>query len=498
MGAQRLGDRLRLWRQRHCCGVSLGGARIGSGLGFFVLNREVVVADLNEVAIGHLHLAGDAVAVDANTVVAAQVFDEHLGLLTNQFGMTARHVSLGQPNGVAFLPTDRDFVPYKGNDGFSALVVFDDQLEHARKVLAPLQPGAPKQITRWALVGVTAKSAVRWPVRMADLMTVRSEAGDEVIDVAEFESRVMSGELSPQTLVCWPVLTGDRFVQACDLSVYQQLHEPKRAYFRRAFSLSRCPWLTSGVILLNIAVFLATAHAGTLSVDDMVLSGGKVSPLVADLGQLYRLLTANLLHRDAIHLGLNLFVFFNVGGVLENTYRTLDYLWLLVVAGVATFATSMLINDSITVGSSGMVFGCLGGLVAFGLKHRSLLPARYRNLLGDAPIPTVGGFLLIGLSSRGVDNGAHIGGLMAGLLTGLFLRPRLLAETRHFWWEPGLRALPSLGLLALVVFGETVVGDLLPRWRVERDETYLVKTRIGLNPCQHHHILLQQPLFRPA
>ncbi len=136
----------------------------------------------------------------------------------------------------------------------------------------------------------------------------------------------------------------------------------------------------------------------------MVRSGGKVGPLVKDLGDLWRLLTANVLHRDALHLGLNMFVLFNVGGALENTYRTLDYLWLLVFTCIATMTTSLLLNDAVTIGASGMVFGCLGGVVAFGLKYRSVLPARYRSILGDAAIPSVLGLLLIGIRSPGVDN----------------------------------------------------------------------------------------------
>ncbi|MFZ5441084.1 MAG: rhomboid family intramembrane serine protease [Myxococcota bacterium] len=304
-------------------------------------------------------------------------------------------------------------------------------------------------------------------------VTLRTEAGDEELDLAEFEARVQQGDVSPQSLVRLPAVTGDHFVPACELELYQRLHQPRRAYFRRRFSLNRFPWLTSALILLNIAVFLATAENGELGLDAMVRDGAKVGPLVLDLGEVWRLFTANFLHHDALHIGLNMFVLFNVGNVLENTYRTLDYVWLLVFTGIATMTTSLFLNEAVTIGASGMVFGCLGGVLAFGLKYRSQLPPLYRSLLGDAAIPTVLGLLLIGITSQGVDNWAHLGGLGAGVVTGAFMRPRLLVDAQRFWWEPALRAAPSLAVVMVITLGQPLFfGQALPRWRTERSEAF--------------------------
>lgn len=308
---------------------------------------------------------------------------------------------------------------------------------------------------------------------MAGPVTLRTDAGDEDLDLAEFEARLQQGEISPQSLVRLSAVTGTHFVPACELDLYQRWYRPQQAHFRRAFALNKFPWLTSGLILINIAVFLATADNGEMGFDAMVRSGAKVRPLIFDLGEVWRLFTANFLHHDALHIGLNMFVLFNVGGVLENTYRTLDYLWLLVFTGIATMGTSLFLNDAITVGASGMVFGCLGGVLAFGLKYRGLLPPSYRSLLGDGAIPTVLGLLLIGITSQGVDNWAHVGGLLAGIVTGAAMRPRLLADSRRLWWGPALRAAPSLGVLTIVFLGQPLFfGQLLPRMRLERSDAY--------------------------
>ncbi len=306
---------------------------------------------------------------------------------------------------------------------------------------------------------------------MSQPLTLRTEAGDEHLDLAEFEARVRRGEVSPQSLVRLPAVTGERFVAAAELELFRSLHEPKRAHFARAFSLTRFPFITSGIILLHLAVFLYTARNGPLDLDEMVRFGGKVAPLVLDLGQLWRLFTANFLHRDALHIGLNMFVLFNVGGALENTYRTLDYLWLLVFTGIATMTTSLFLSDAVSVGASGMVYGCLGGVVVLGIKYRSLLPSRYRRVLGEAAIPTVLGLFLIGVTSKGVDNWAHVGGLLAGVVTAAFMKPRLLTD-RGPWWEPALRAAPSLSVVAVVFFGQYIFGPSLPRMQVRHDDAY--------------------------
>ncbi len=323
---------------------------------------------------------------------------------------------------------------------------------------------------------------------MSQPITLRTEVGDEHLDLVEFEARARRGEISPQSLVRLPAVTGERFVRACELEFYNALHEPRQAHFARSFSLVRFPWMTSAIIFFNLAAFFYTADGGVLEIDDMVRFGAKVGPLITDLGEVWRLLTANFLHRNALHLGLNMFVLFNVGGALENTYRTLDYLWLLVFSGLATTAASLFFSDAVSLGASGMVYGCLGGVVVFGIKYRSLLPDRYRRIMAEAAIPTVLGLLLIGFTSRGVDNWAHLGGLLAGLLTGAFMRPKLLLGPGPKW-GPALRAIPSGAVLVFLIFGQSLLGDSVPVLKRETDDEFGISVwvprdwRPGANPA---------------
>jgi rhomboid protease GluP len=310
-------------------------------------------------------------------------------------------------------------------------------------------------------------------------VTLRTEIGDEHLDVEEFEARIRGGQISPQCLVRFPATTGETFVPACELQVWKTLHEPRKAYFSRAFTLLRFPWLTVALIGVNLAVYLWSLQGGPLDMDAMVALGGKAAPLILDLGEFWRLVTANFLHWNPLHLGVNMFVLFNVGGALENAYRRLDYLFLLVASGIATMVVSLGVAPlAVTVGASGMVYGCLGGLIVFGLKYRAILPARYRRILGEAAIPVALLLLLMGFTSPGVDNAAHVGGILAGMAVASFLRPRLLADAPRWSWAPAARVLPSVILLALALVGRQLFADALPPLRLERDDEFGISVSI--------------------
>lgn len=314
---------------------------------------------------------------------------------------------------------------------------------------------------------------------MSQPLTLRTEAGDEDLDLAEFEGRVRRGDVSPQCLVRFPAVTGSSFVPACELQIWKALHEPKKAHFFRAFSLLRFPWLTATILALNLGVHLWALRGGPLDMDAMITFGGKAAPLVFDLGEFWRLVVANFLHWNFVHLGVNMFVLLNVGGALENAFRRLDYLFLLVFSGLCTMGLSLwAFPEAVTVGASGMVYGCLGGIIAFGLKYRTILPTRYRRILGEAAIPIVLLLFLMGVVSPGVDNAAHVGGLLAGLLVAPFLRPRLLAELPRSRWAPAMRAAPSAGLLVILLFGRALFADMLPFWSVQRRDDFGVAVAV--------------------
>ncbi|WP_224365195.1 rhomboid family intramembrane serine protease [Hyalangium versicolor] len=232
--------------------------------------------------------------------------------------------------------------------------------------------------------------------------------------------------------------------------------------------LGRVPWVTLGLALVASGIYVGTARAGPLDVDAMVRFGAKVGPLITEAGEPWRLLTANLLHRDALHLGLNLLVLLAAGSVLEGTWRRVEYGALLVAAGLSTMTCSLLWAEEVSVGASGMAYGCVGALIVLGRRYRAALSPAGRRMAGEGVLPTVLVFLWMGWTSVGVDNAGHLGGFVAGLLVGLFLVPERLraGEPPSMGWiRAGSVVVAAVVLAALGVFGRSL-------WRVERDDVF--------------------------
>ncbi|MFN7134119.1 MAG: rhomboid family intramembrane serine protease, partial [Myxococcales bacterium] len=314
---------------------------------------------------------------------------------------------------------------------------------------------------------------------MGPVIRLRTDGGEQELELEEFEARVRRGEVAGHCPVNFPPVTGGEWVRADSLDLFRALHQPRKLYFARAFNLGRFPQLTALFIILDVALYMVMSLEGPVDDDTLILYGAKVAPLILDLGEYWRLLTANLVHKDRLHIAFNLFVLFNVGGALENVYRPLDYLWLLFVSAVGASLTSLVaMPDAQSAGASGIVYGTLGGIVTFGLRYRDLLPARYRSILGDAVIPVVVVFLFIGFTSAGVDNWAHIGGLVSGAVAALFLKPRLLVEERTTAASSALRIAPMLGVVALLAVAGTVAPALTEVLVPERDDAFGVEAAV--------------------
>lgn len=306
------------------------------------------------------------------------------------------------------------------------------------------------------------------------MIRIRDGEEERLLTLEEFETKARRGELSPFVWVQNPALTGDRFVQARELPLFVSLYDPRRIHFRRHFQLGRLPVVTGAVALVAVALFFLSRSLGdgVVTRDVLLLLGAKARARIVEDGEAWRLLVANLLHRDAVHLGFNLFALLNVGTVLEGVYRRGDYLLLLVLSGLSTMTTSALLSNPVTVGASGLVFGCLGAAVVFGWRYGEVLPLRYRVYFGGIVVGYAAVMFYLGLQSPNTDNWGHAGGLIAGVVMGAMLTPRLLRLTAPK--EP-LRAVlrPYLASAAIVVLVAGPVG-LASRALLFRIEPYRV------------------------
>lgn len=257
-----------------------------------------------------------------------------------------------------------------------------------------------------------------------------------------------------------------------DLDAFRGYFEPKALYFSRAFRLGGIPHLTSLITLVNLAVFLLALRRGSIDAGVLLDFGAKAGPLLSDLGEAWRLLTANFIHRDWGHLGFNLFILFHFGAAVENAYRRADFLMIVFAAALGTTTLSSWMTGAISAGASGIGYGMLGSTVVFGIKYRRILPRRYRSVLGSAVLPTVLIFLYIGWVSSGVDNWGHLGGLLAGALATLPLRPKLLGDPPSARALLLTRALPFILVVSGSLLAPTALAGWFPRLTQIRSEHF--------------------------
>ncbi len=174
-------------------------------------------------------------------------------------------------------------------------------------------------------------------------------------------------------------------------------------------------------------------------------------------GEYWRLFTVVLVHDDRLplHLAFNMYALFLVGPIVESLYGHVRFLLLYLACAAAGSAASFMFTAApIAVGASGAIFGLFGVLLVADRVHKPALTRQARNLTGQILV-LIGINLFIGFSARGIDNAAHIGGLLAGCWLGFAVIPRDAVTLSGFWSGPagqaGRRG-PRPGLMAVLGF----------------------------------------------
>jgi membrane associated rhomboid family serine protease len=225
----------------------------------------------------------------------------------------------------------------------------------------------------------------------------------------------------------------------------------------------RTPWarrhestisLTHIIFGINAAVFLAMAFAASNIMDfpvpELVRFGANVGALTIS-GEWWRLLTNIFVHAGIIHIAFNMWCLWNLGALAEALYGRWTYACIYLICGVGASLASAAWHPYVpSVGASGAIFGLAGALLAaFKLGEfsvpRSALSGTLRSLGAFVVYNLIFGFAF---SSFGVDNAAHIGGLVTGLIVGALIA---LVAPRH---EDSLRrATMFLGVILALGLG---------------------------------------------
>ena len=159
------------------------------------------------------------------------------------------------------------------------------------------------------------------------------------------------------------------------------------------------------VFIMDGPDILSGASIGTLGI-----YGCNYGPLVKE-GEIWRLVTHIFLHGSLMHILLNMYSLFILGNQIETLLGKVKFFVIFMISGICGGLLSAVLNDVASVGASGAIFGLMGAMLCFGYH--------YRTYIGDALkrqiLPVIILNLVIGFMSTGIDNFAHIGGLIGGI-----------------------------------------------------------------------------------
>jgi rhomboid protease GluP len=196
---------------------------------------------------------------------------------------------------------------------------------------------------------------------------------------------------------------------------FMEFLKPREGYF-----------ITPIIIYLNILIYIIMVVAGLGFISfkglDLLHWGANFGPSTLH-GEWWRLLTSMFLHGGLMHLLANMYGLLFVGIFLEPLLGKTKLLIIYLLTGILASCASLWWHDAtISVGASGAIFGLYGLFLA--LMLTKVYPRDFGRVFITSTLVFVGFNLIMGLTG-GIDNAAHIGGLLSGFAIGLLLNPSL-------------------------------------------------------------------------
>ncbi len=262
--------------------------------------------------------------------------------------------------------------------------------------------------------------------------------------------------------------------------------------------------LTHVLFGANVAVYLAMAVASgsptEFSGEVSVHFGANYGPYTLT-GDWWRLLTYMFLHSGPMHIFFNMWCLWDLGRLCESLYGRWTFAAIYLITGIAAGLASLAWNPGVlSVGASGAIFGLAGALAAsYYLGEFSLPGIAIRGTLRSLAF-FIGFNVLFGIgynifagSSGGIDNAAHIGGLVSGLILGA-----LIAR-----FAPLDHAPRRVGVLSMVALAVVFAGLGVRQWRggpmrMARAFQELSNSNGGNSVARLQAIVKQQPNLAEA
>ena len=202
-------------------------------------------------------------------------------------------------------------------------------------------------------------------------------------------------------------------------------HNKQDAKKIKAIIKHKCPMITYWLIAVNVILYVIPILFGQYN--DLINNYSVWGPAIRE-GQYYRLLTGIFLHGGILHLLFNCYALYVIGSQVENFLGRIKFAIIYLVAGISGALFSVIFGGNFaSIGASGAIFGLMGALVYFGYHYRVYLGTVIKSQI----IPLIVLNLLLGFCMPGIDNFAHIGGLIGGTLMSIALG----VKDKSSWFE---------------------------------------------------------------
>jgi rhomboid protease GluP len=200
-------------------------------------------------------------------------------------------------------------------------------------------------------------------------------------------------------------------------SSFFSIFKPTKDYFVTPILILSCIFLFVIMTLSGLSFFLPDGES-------LLNWGANYKPMTLD-GQCWRLFTSMFLHIGIFHLLMNMYALIYIGVLLEPYLGKSRFIAAYLLTGILSSLSSLYWNDlTISAGASGAIFGLYGVFLA--LLTTKLLDKSVKKALLSSILVFVAYNLINGLKANsGVDNAAHIGGLLSGCLIGYAFVPSL-------------------------------------------------------------------------
>lgn len=191
------------------------------------------------------------------------------------------------------------------------------------------------------------------------------------------------------------------------------------------------------LVAANVIVFFYLSFQGmTEDAGFMLQHGAMYVPYMLEMKEYYRLVSSMFLHFGFEHLMNNMLLLAVIGWNLELEIGKAKFLIIYFVSGLCGNVLSALLDVqtgdyAVSAGASGAIFGIIGALLYVAIRNRG----RIGEISGKGLLFMIGLSLYFGFTSEGVDNLAHIGGVLSGFLLAVLLYWKRKRKTCDTSWN---------------------------------------------------------------